>query len=91
MNLKELQHILQEMEELLKKKNQMYGDENITKIGEQGITVRLEEKLERLKHLLKIQENPPEETTEDTWKDIVGYGLIGIMLRRGKWKEHANR
>lgn len=91
MNLKELQHILQEMEELLKKKNQMYGDENITKIGEQGITVRLEEKLERLKHLLKIQENPPEETIEDTWKDIVGYGLIGIMLRRGKWKEHANR
>ena len=86
MNLKELQNILKEIEILLKRKNEMYGDENIIKIGEEGIIVRLDEKLERLKHLIKMKKDPPEETIEDTWKDIVGYGLIGIMLRRKKWK-----
>ena len=86
MNIKELQNILKEMEALLKRKNEMYGDENIIKIGEEGIIVRLEEKLERLKHLGKIKKDPSEETIEDTWKDIVGYGLIGIMLRRKRWK-----
>ena len=86
MNLKELQNILKEMGTLLKRKNEMYGDENIIKIREEGIIVRLEEKLERLKHLSKIKKDPTEETIEDTWKDIVGYGLIGIMLRRKRWK-----
>ena len=86
MNLKELQNILKEIEILLKRKNEMYGDENIIKIGEEGILVRLEEKLERLKHLSKIKKDPAEETIEDTWKDIIGYGIIGIMLKRKKWK-----
>lgn len=86
MNVKELQNVLKEIEALLKRKNEMYGDENITKIGQEGIIVRLDEKLERLKHLSKVRKDPPEETIEDTWKDIVGYGIIGIMLKRKKWK-----
>lgn len=84
-NKEELKKISEEMEALLKRKNQMYGDENINEIGEEGIIVRLKEKLERLKHLLTIKDNPPEETIEDTWKDIIGYGTIGLMLNRGEW------
>jgi len=86
MNTNELESILKEIEVLLKRKNEMYGDGNVIKIGEQGVVVRLEEKLERLKNLITIKKDPPEETIEDTWKDIVGYGVIGIMLRRGKWQ-----
>ena len=86
MNIKELKKILEEMEKLLLHKNKMYGNRNIEKIGAEGIIVRLEEKIERLKHLLSSGKNPPEETIEDTWKDIVGYGVIGLILRRKKWK-----
>jgi len=86
MNNKELKKICKEIEELLKRKNEMYGDENIVKIGKEGIIVRLTEKIERLKHLLGNNINPPEETIEDTWNDIIGYGIIGLMLQRKKWK-----
>lgn len=86
MNITEMEKILREISDLLKRKNEMYGDTNIEKIGKEGIVIRLEEKIERLKNLLKIKENPPEETIEDTWNDIIGYSIIGIMLERGKWK-----
>jgi len=86
MNFDEMQHILNEMGELLRKKNKMYGDGNIDEIGQEGIIVRIKEKVERLKHLLSIKEDPPEETIEDSWKDIIGYGIIGLMVNRKKWK-----
>ena len=86
MNSEELKKICKEIEELLQRKNEMYGDENIVKIGKEGIIVRLTEKIERLKHLLVNKINPPEETIEDTWNDIIGYGIIGLMLQRGRWK-----
>ncbi|MBI2046889.1 DUF1599 domain-containing protein [Candidatus Pacearchaeota archaeon] len=86
MNNEELNKICKEIEELLKRKNEMYGDENIVKIGKEGIIVRLTEKIERLKHLLEKKINPAEETIEDTWNDIIGYGIIGLMLQRERWK-----
>ncbi|MBS3086799.1 DUF1599 domain-containing protein [Candidatus Pacearchaeota archaeon] len=86
MNFDEMQHILKETEELLIKKNKMYGDGNIDEIGEEGVIIRIKEKVERLKHLLSIKEDPPEETIEDNWKDIIGYGIIGLMVKRKKWK-----
>lgn len=86
MNLKELNKICRELEELLKKKNEMYGDENVVKIGREGVIVRLIEKVERLKHLIETKKNFTEETIEDTWEDIAGYAIIGLMLERGKWK-----
>jgi len=86
MNEGELKKILNEIEALLKKKNEMYGDENIVKIGKEGVIVRIEEKVERLKHLLKSKKNPEEEPVEDSWKDIAGYAAIGLMLQRNEWR-----
>ena len=86
MNFDEMEKITEEMKALLKRKNEMYGDGNIDEIGEEGIIIRIKEKIERLKHLLTIKENPPEEPIEDTWKDIIGYGIIGLMVNRKKWK-----
>ncbi|MBS3156263.1 DUF1599 domain-containing protein [Candidatus Woesearchaeota archaeon] len=86
MNFKEMQKILDETRILLEKKNEMYGDGNIDQMGEEGIMFRLNDKIIRLKNLLEKNINPPEETIEDTWKDIIGYGIIGLMVRRKKWK-----
>src|SRR3990167_5648103 len=88
MNFDEMQHILKETEELLIKKNKMYGDGNIDEIGEEGVIIRIKEKVERLKHLLSIKEDPPEETIEDNWKDIIGYGIIGLMEKSVGLKEY---
>ncbi len=84
MNEPEMKKIIEEISELLIMKNKTYGDKNIDKIGKSGIITRLEEKLERLKHMIEnnIQDK---ETVEDTWKDIIGYAVIGIMLERGRW------
>ena len=86
MNTEEMEKICKEIEELLKRKNEMYGDGNIDKMGKPGVIMRITEKIERLKHLLKNNLNPEEETLEDTWKDIAGFGIIGLMLQRGRWK-----
>lgn len=85
MNEEEMKRILEETEMLLKRRNEMYGDGNISKMGEEGIIVRLTDKFERPTHLLKNKMNSSEETIEDTWKDIIGYGVIGLMVRRNKW------
>ena len=86
MNFEEMKKILGEMEALIREKNKMYGDENVVKMGKEGILFRIEEKLERIRHLLKTDQNPEKESIEDSWKDIANFGLIGLMLERGKWK-----
>jgi hypothetical protein len=86
MNFEELHNICKELDELIQKKNKMYGDGNVDKMGKPGVITRIEEKIERLKHLLKTNYNPEEEPIEDTWKDIAGFAIIGLMLERGKWK-----
>ena len=86
MNFEEMEKILEEMNALLRRKNEMYGDGNIDVVGQEGIIIRLKEKIERLKHLLEKKSNPEEEPVEDTWKDVIGYGIIGLMVNRKKWK-----
>ena len=87
MNEEELQKILKEIGDLLKMKNKMYGDENMLKIGEKGALVRMEDKVMRLQNLLRLKEQGTnqEAEIEDNWKDIAGYGIIGLMLQRNKW------
>ncbi len=86
MNFEEMEKILKEMGALIRRKNQMYGDGNVDVMGKEGVITRIQEKIERLKHLAKTKENPAEEPTQDSWKDIIGFGIIGLMLDRDKWK-----
>ncbi len=71
---------------LLDRKQRDYGSQNISAFGEYGVMVRLNDKIERLKRLLRNVEEPRNESLEDTWLDISNYGLIGLMLRRHLWK-----
>lgn len=73
----------QEVAKTLAAKQRDYGQNNILgcPVGpEMGLVVRLFDKLNRLANLYKTGNQPSNESLEDTWKDIMGYGLIGMML-----------
>jgi predicted nuclease with TOPRIM domain len=53
----------------------------------QGIQIRLNDKVNRLKNLFKNGENfVKDESIEDTFMDIANYGIIGLLLLKDKWK-----
>ena len=62
-------------------KHKDYGVDNILIFKEQGLVVRLWDKVSRLKNIVWGSKLP--ETLEDTWKDMAGYAIIGMMLQRG--------
>ena len=81
-----MEKIADEMKELIKKKNRAYGDTNIIRMGKLGVLQRIDEKVERLRNM--INKNIEDfETKEDSWKDIAGFGIIGVMLERDKWNK----
>lgn len=78
----ELQAILGEIGVLLSRKRRDYGPGNIPRFGEKGVVVRLFDKAERLVSLVWENKAPNFESVEDTWKDVIGYGILGLMEAR---------
>ena len=82
--------------QLFDTKQQDYGSDNISSNGELGIAVRLQDKVSRMRHILlkelAVQESSAQmfktnhEALEDSFKDAANYALIGLLLRRKKWK-----
>ena len=63
-------------------KHKDYGPDNILVFKEQGLIVRLWDKIGRLKHLLWTNSNPNYDSVVDSFTDIAGYGIIGLMLQK---------
>lgn len=78
--------IAKEIADLLDKKRKDYGTENIKKFGTKGVLVRVSDKVERLINLTwETDKEPNFESVEDTWKDIAGYAILGLIeLREGR-------
>jgi len=77
--------IASEIAELVISKQRDYGTKNILgcPVGpEVGIIVRLHDKMSRLSNLTGAK-TPNNESLDDTWKDVAGYALIALMVRRG--------
>lgn len=66
--------------DLLIRKNQSYGDDNLRKFKRFGILVRVSDKVERLRHLLETRKDTVSESEEDTWRDIAGYALQALRF-----------
>lgn len=81
------EEVLEELLQLFLKKHKDYGKGNILSIKELGIAFRIGEKSERLKHLLMTQDNPANESVEDTWLDIAVYAIIGVLYRREQFQK----
>ncbi|MCK9327779.1 MAG: hypothetical protein M0P69_19950 [Bacteroidales bacterium] len=77
-----------EVMHLLLEKNAKYGNNNLTKYGHTGILVRLSDKLSRLENMAESgaknvnEYNKLRESIEDVYKDIAGYGILGLKLMR---------
>jgi len=69
--------------QLVISKHQDYGASNILAFKERGLVVRLHDKISRLQNLIWENNDPVHETIEDTFMDIAGYALIGLMLNEG--------
>lgn len=82
----ELVEVLLEYAVLFDAKQRDYGPNNIGEFGEFGVLVRANDKMERLKRLLRPgAPAPSNESIEDSWMDLLGYAAIALMVRRGRW------
>ena len=79
----EVHKLAQEVADLVIRKQRDYGPKNIMNsvvAPELSIAVRLNDKLARLANLVQSGKIPNNESLRDTWVDIIGYGLVGLMV-----------
>ena len=76
--------VAREVADLVIKKQMDYGKDNILAFGEFGVLVRTNDKRARLKNL--IGKEGITEPRIDAWVDIIGYGLIALLLDRDWFK-----
>ena len=87
---KEINKIFHEVETTLIKKNNDYGSkiDNISLTGLQGISIRLLDKAARLYSINSgVKQKVTDESTRDTLVDMIGYAVIGLLLKDGKWNK----
>jgi hypothetical protein len=95
----EFKKIQKEMYEMFARKHMDYGLQNISLGGDltrendkkfslTGLSIRLTDKISRLRNLLTNGRNFVKgEGMEDTFIDIANYGIIGMLVGRDKWKK----
>ena len=81
--------VYEELSRVLVSKQLDYGPGNINNApggAMNGILVRMNDKMERLKNLTYHSEGEPQnESIDDSLVDIANYAVIAMMVRRGSW------
>ena len=85
-----VRQVMLELGDLLIKKHKDYGPKNISNSpygATNGLVVRMWDKIARIVNLTKDGKtvNAENEPLEDSFKDIANYGIIGLLVLRGKW------
>lgn len=83
-----IREIMDELATLAVQKQVDYGPKNISNSPYgpvQGLVVRIYDKIARIVNLTKNDIDPQNESLEDSFKDLANYGVIGLMVLRGKW------
>lgn len=73
-----LREVCYEVVETLLEKREDYGTQNIAITGRYGVAVRLQDKVSRALNL-EAGHRANFESTRDTYLDIMGYALIGLV------------
>lgn len=69
--------------DLITLKQRDYGHQNIAQFGNHGLCIRMHDKHARLENLRAKGTEPSNESVADTWADMLGYALIGLMWEAG--------
>jgi len=84
-NKKNLIELFNECVQLSEIKNKDYGCETILDYMEFGLLVRMNDKINRLKNIIKNNIiNVQNESIEDTCKDLINYSAYLALLNKGK-------
>lgn len=81
--------ICKELNDLYKRKNADYGDsfgKSYKEYGEVMAVIRLEDKLNRFKNLIKNNQCVLDENIDDTLIDLANYAIMTLIERRLKDK-----
>ena len=63
------------------------SNEDDKKLALIGITIRLNDKVQRLLNLIKDNDDPANESIRDAFLDISNYGAIAQVVMDGKWSK----
>jgi len=81
--------ILNELRNIMMKKQEDYGPLNIALApggAMNGLRVRMYDKLARLNNMAGKDATPNFESIEDTLIDLANYAIIGLLVQRGQWE-----
>lgn len=83
----DLDDVLREVKQMLISKRRGYGPpSNLLRFGEMGIVIRTSDKLDRLSNFIQHGEGGLLEGKTDAWRDIIGYGVLGLMNDQGMFR-----
>jgi hypothetical protein len=80
--------VFDEAGNLLLKKHDDYGPKNISQSpggALNGLRVRMWDKIARINNLIDAGVDPKNESLEDSFKDLLNYSAIAMMVLRGHW------
>lgn len=84
--------VYEKLSDVLVAKQLDYGPGNINNApggAMNGILVRMNDKMERLKNLMYHSEGEPQnESIDDSLIDIANYAVIAMMVRNGSWPKN---
>jgi hypothetical protein len=79
---------MKELGDLLLSKHRDYGPKNISDSpggALNGLRVRMHDKTARINNLIDNGTVAQHEPLEDSFKDLANYGIIALLVLRGKW------
>ena len=79
---------MKELGDLLISKHRDYGPKNISDSpggALNGLRVRMHDKTARINNLIDNGNDAQHEPLEDSFKDLANYGIIALLVLRGKW------
>ena len=90
--IQDSEKVYEELSDILASKQLDYGPGNINNApggAINGILVRMNDKMERLKNLTYHSEGEPQnESIDDSLIDIANYAVIAMMVRNGTWPKN---
>lgn len=84
----DVRETMKELGDLLISKHRDYGPKNISDSPGgplNGLRVRMHDKTARINNLIDNGTTAQHEPLEDSFKDLANYGIIALLVLRGKW------